>query len=131
GVAIMTINASTGSASYYVWYVPSIRGRIYQQCTWFVARTRLSMGLQPSPTAYDNYNTITPQWIPRNGDQLAWLRRHQGIITGVFGYSQPGGYTTWTLTVEEYNSKCQNNYNRYTATFQTQTINGQTRITQY
>lgn len=132
GPVLLTVYTATGNANYGINVVPAIRSRIYGQCTWFVALTRLNMGKQPSPTAYGGYTTITPQYVPQVGDQLAWRGRHTAIITAVRGPStQSGGYKTWNVTVEEFNWDCRNNWHAYTSDFQVRTVNGQTAITKY
>lgn len=132
--SVLTVTSgSTGiSATYAVNTVPAIKSRIYGQCTWYVALKRLNLGLSPSTTAYGGYSPITPSWVPKVGDQLHWLSQHTAIITGVSGpTSQAGGYISYTVTIEEYNSTCQNRFNRYTSVFQTRTVNGTKSITKY
>lgn len=127
----LTITTSSGKTDYAVSIVPAIRSRIYGQCTWFVALTRLNLGLQPSPTAYGGYSNITAQWVPQRGDQLAWNGLHTAIITSVSGPTVVGNVKTYTLTVEQYNADCKNSYSRYTTTFQIQTVNGQSSVLSY
>ncbi len=98
--ALLTINTSNGAVNYAVNIVPSIRTRIYGQCTWYVALARLNMGKQPSPTAYSGYSQISSGWVPQRGDQLQWNGSHTAIISAVSGpTSQTGGYLTWNVTV--------------------------------
>lgn len=127
----LTITASSGRTDYAVSIVPAIRTRIYGQCTWFVALTRLALGLQPSPTAYGGYSNITAQWAPQRGDQLAWNGTHTAIITAVSGPSVVAGIKIYTLTVEEYNADCRNGYHSYSTNFQVRTINGQSTVVSY
>ena len=129
---LVKIAASTGSSTFGVGFAPSIRSRIYGQCTHWVAYKRLSMGLQPSLTAYGNYTTITAQWVPRSGDQLQWSGHHTAIVTGVSGpVSGTGGYKTYTLTISERNADCRNTIHTYQTEFQTRTVSGVTTITKY
>ncbi|HKV09301.1 MAG TPA: hypothetical protein VJ725_14250 [Thermoanaerobaculia bacterium] len=128
----LTVTASTGSATYGVNIAPAIKSRIYGQCSWYVALKRLNLGLQPSPSAYGGYSSITADWVPKVGDQLHWASKHTAIITGVKGpTSQAGGYTSYTVTIEEYNADCRNSFNRYTSEFQIQTVSGKKSITKY
>lgn len=111
---------------------PSIRTRIYGQCTWYVAWKRLQLGLQPSSSAYGGYSTISASWIPKVGDQLAWNGSHTAIITAVGAPTTgTGGLKTYSLTVGEYNRDCRNNFNSYTTEFQIRTTSGQSSITKY
>jgi hypothetical protein len=122
---LLTVSGSTGTANYGVGIVPSVRTRIFGQCTWHVAKRRIEMGLQPSPTAYNNYTAISPSWVPRRGDQLKWGGTlssggtHQAIIEQVSGPTTSGGVKTYTLTISQYNAACNNEFSNFTTTFQT------------
>ncbi|MFL6264347.1 MAG: hypothetical protein ACJ76Y_32060 [Thermoanaerobaculia bacterium] len=130
--ALLKVTTASGtSTSYGVSFVPAIRSRVYGQCTWFVALTRLQMGLQPSPTAYGGYSSITAQWVPKPGDQLAWLGKHTAIITAVSVTIEAGGVKAYTLTIKQYNADCHNSPGTYSAYFKVRTLNGQTSVTQY
>lgn len=102
--------------------VPSLRSRIYQQCTWHVAKRRLEMGLKPSPTAYlTGYTTIDKSWQPHAGDQLRWdltSGRHAAIIESVSGPSTVGTKTVYGIRISQYNRGCDNMYSVYDTTFE-------------
>jgi hypothetical protein len=117
--AVMLITTSTGAkGTFGTNIVPAVRSRVFQQCTWWVAYSRLNMGKQPSATAYGGYTSITAQWIPQVGDQLEWDGEHTAIISSVQGPTlQSAGAQSWTLGITEYNSKCTNQFNSYTTTF--------------
>jgi surface antigen len=124
------------SSTYAVNYVPAIWSRVYGQCVWFVALTRLNMGKLVSPTAYGGYNQITGTYVPMVGDQLAWhvgRYDHGAIIVSVSSpVSSPGGYITRQVTVSQYNIGCRNEPSTYTSSFQIQRLsNGQVRVTKY
>lgn len=111
--------------------VPAIRSRIYGQCTYLVAKTRLNLGLQPSPTAYGGYQTITGSYVPKVGDQLEWQARHTAIVTAVSNTGTINGTTTWRVTISEQNADCNNSFNVYTSEFKTKLVGGSSQIVQY
>jgi surface antigen len=128
--ATLVVRTSTGQeASRSVDIVPAIRSRIYEQCTWHVARRRIEMGLQPSPTAYGQYTAFSASWVPRAGDQLKWGGTpaaggvHQAIIERVSGPVISGKVKTYTITLSQYNAGGHNEFNTFTTTFQ---VTGQT-----
>jgi hypothetical protein len=129
-LTVRTPNGATTSSG--VGIAPAIRTRIYGQCTWFVAYTRLNMGKQPSPYAYSGYSTITTQYAPQVGDQYEWQAAHTAIVTQVSGpVLTSGGYKTWTVQVGEYNAQCTNAFDSYTTQFQIRTTTTGTVITKY
>jgi hypothetical protein len=118
----LTISTSNGTINKGVSIVPAVRTRIFGQCTWHVAVTRLNMGKQPSSSAYGGYSSITSSYVPQRGDQLQFSGsggKHAAIITGVGGPTQSGGITKWTLTVSEVNYDCKNSLRTYITTFET------------
>jgi hypothetical protein len=130
--AVLKITTSSGSVlNSGINIVPAISSRIYGQCTYRVALTRKQLGLQPSPSAYGGYTTISSSYVPRAGDQYQWGGgSHTGIATGVSGpVASAGGIKTWNITISEQNADCRNGLNTYTAQFQTKTVNGSTTVT--
>lgn len=127
--------ASGGVLNSGINIVPAIRTRIYGQCTFHVALTRLQMGMQPSPSAYGGYTSIDGRYVPRAGDQYQWATntgKHTAIVVSVSGpVSAAGGIKTWTLTVSQQNADCRNSINRYPTSFQTKTVNGVTSVAAY
>jgi len=126
--SVIAIATSTGqSASFGVDAVPSVQGRIYQQCTWYVAVARKYLGLSPSPSAYGGYQAITSSYVPRVGDQYQWSGRtstgialqHTAIVLGVQGPArQNDGNQVYTLSISQYNVGCDNNPSSYSTVFQ-------------
>lgn len=131
--------ASGGVLNYGINIVPAIRSRIYGQCTYHVALTRLQMGMNPSSTAYDGYSPINGSYGPRAGDQYQWQYqcgpatcKHTAIVVGVSGpVTSPGGIRTWNLTIREQNADCRNNVRSYPTQFQTRTVGTTTSVTSY
>lgn len=124
--------ASGGVLNYGMSIVPAIRTRIFGQCTHHVALTRLKMGLEPSPMAYDDYLTITGSYVPRVGDQYQWKRAHTAIVVEVSSSApSTGGLKTWTLTISEQNADCKNGLNRYKTMFQTKTVGASKSVLVY
>lgn len=125
----LTISTSNGTINRGVSIVPSVSTRIFLQCTYHVAVTRLNMGKLPSPSAYDGYPSITPSYVPQRGDQVQFYKltnssnKHAAIFTGVSGPTQVNGVTKWTLTVSEMNYDCKHSTRSYTTTFEVK--NGQ------
>ncbi|HKR65268.1 MAG TPA: hypothetical protein VJZ00_16165, partial [Thermoanaerobaculia bacterium] len=129
--AVVSVKLPTGtSTTSAIGVAPAIKTRVYGQCTWYVARTRIDMGKQPSPGAYTGYSPITATYVPAVGDQLHWLSRHTAIITAVGAPKTQGETTTWSVTVEEYNADCKNGFNRYTTSFIIRTVKGQKTLVQ-
>jgi hypothetical protein len=134
--SVLTVTTLAGaSASYGISVAPAIKTRVFGQCTWYVAARRISMKKSPSPTAYGSYSAIDGSWVPQAGDQLKWETttiKHTAIITAVGkAVTQPGGYTTYTATIEEQNADCKNNVNKYTSDFQIQTVSGKSKVTKF
>jgi hypothetical protein len=129
--AIVNVRTATGVVAVSgANIVPAIRTRVFGQCTWFVALTRLNMGMQPSAGAYQGYQAIDGNYVPRRGDQLQWLNQHTAIITDVQGpFTRSGGYTSWTVRIEQYNADCQNNWSSYPQTFEVQNVGGRRVVT--
>ena len=125
------VQTSAGVKSTFgVGIAPAIKSRIFGQCTNLVARARLKLGMQPSPTAYGGYAAITSSYVPKAGDQFHWSGQHTAIVLSVRGpVATAGGYKTYTLTVSEQNAACTNAVTTYTTTFQTQTTAKGTAIT--
>jgi hypothetical protein len=133
---IMKIRTANGATlDYGMNIVPAVRTRIYGQCTYEVARTRLEMGMSPSPTAYSNYATITGSYVPKAGDQYQWntsVGKHTAIVTAVSApVSSTGGIKKWTITVRERNADCRNGVRTYSTTFQTKTTGSSTTVQSY
>lgn len=127
--AVVSVRTATGAvAQGGANIVPAILTRVYGQCTWFVAYTRHSMGMNPSPYAYQGFRPIDANYVPVRGDQLEWQSKHTAIITQVQGpfTTRPGGYTGWTVKIEEMNADCRNGYHVYYQTFEIRTV-GTTR----
>ena len=94
-------------------------GRGYGQCTWEAAFQRKLMGLSiPFPSAYSTSGTINASYVPKKGDVLHWGKMHTGIILSTPTVSTSGGVTTYTFTIRERNSKCNETF----ATQSTQTF---------
>lgn len=134
--AILKITTAAGNVlNYALNTVPAIRTRIFGQCTYHVALTRQQMGLNPSPSAYSGYSSITGAYVPRAGDQYQWTisnGKHTAIVVGVSGpVSSTGGVKTWTLTISEQNATCQNAVRSYTTPFQTRTSGATTSVAAY
>lgn len=86
-------------------------GRGYGQCTWEAAYQRKLMGLSiPFPSAYSTSGTISASYIPKKGDVLHWGKMHTGIILSDPTVSTSGGVSTYTFTIRERNSKCNETY---------------------
>lgn len=134
--SVLTVTTLAGAyASYGISVAPAIKTRVFGQCTWYVAARRISMKKSPSPMAYGSYSAIDGSWVPQAGDQLKWETttiKHTAIITAVGkAVPQPGGYTTYTATIEEQNADCKNNVNKYTSDFQIQTVSGKSKVTKF
>lgn len=126
---LLTLSTSKGTVNTGVGIVPAVSTRIFGQCTWYVAMTRLNMGKQPSPTAYGGYSSMTASYVPQRGDQVQFYQlinssnKHAAIITAVSSPTQINGITKWTLTVSEMNYDCRHSTRSYTTTFEVK--NGQ------
>lgn len=126
---ILSITTSAGGTSKTaVSIVPAIKTRIFGQCTWYVALTRLNAGKQPSPTAYPSgggWNQISASYIPQLWDELVWewsdssgQHKHTAIITGVTKSTTIAG--AWAVTITEANAACSNQITSLPSTFQVQ-----------
>lgn len=93
-------------------------GRGYGQCTWEAAYQRKLMGLSiPWPSAYSYTKTITSAYVPQKGDVLHW-KGHTGIILSSPTSTTLSGVVTYSFTIRERNSKCnENNATQTTQTF--------------
>ncbi|MBI2479304.1 MAG: hypothetical protein HYV60_11915 [Planctomycetia bacterium] len=102
--------------------VPAIRTRVFEQCTWHVAKRRIEMGLTPSASAYGNYRELDARWTPRVGEQLKWGGTaarggyHTAIIEGVERVNAPNE-TTYRLTISQYNARGRNEFSTFETTF--------------
>ncbi len=117
---LLTVRRADGATvSTSVSVAPSIRTRVYKQCTYHVAKRRLEMGRQPSATSYGGYAALE-QWSPMRGDQLHWNGAHTAIIesiglpiAGPFG----SGETTIPITISQSNVPCGNGVTSYSTRY--------------
>jgi surface antigen len=110
--------------------IPAIMTRIFGQCTYFVALTRMNAGKQPSTGAYPpgaGWLQITSAYAPQLWDQLVWewsdssgAHQHTAIITNLSAPVRSGNVTTWTVTIGEMNAACNNLVSSRTSNFQVQ-----------
>jgi len=103
----LAIKTSNGTVNYPVSIVPAIKSRVFGQCARWVAYMRMTLGLQPSPTAYGGYSPFTATYGPRVGDQLQWNGTHTAIIVAVNTYYS-GGWSRYNVQVSEQNYDCKN-----------------------
>jgi hypothetical protein len=143
----LSITTSSGlNVKNYVGIVPSVRTRIFGQCTYYVAYTRLNIGKQPSPSAYptgsepnaapapgkapQGWTYITGDYVPQTGDQLEWNGHHTAIISKVDPFTKNGNITSWHVTIQEMNADCKNTLQLKASDFQIQNVNGKNQIKQ-
>ena len=133
-VAVIT---SGGKNSLSIGVVPAIRSRIYGQCTWWVARRRLEMGLQPSLGSWSSNVTLDGSYIPQRGDQYVFTTsfgKHTAIAESVSGGNPVaitgGTRRSWTVNLSQYNASCTNKQGSFSATFQVDTVSGKKSVTQ-
>jgi len=108
----LRVSTSGGSSERAYWCIPAIKSRVYGQCTHHVASKRKSYGLQPSPSAYGGYTSITASYVPRVGDQFKWQDRHTAIVTAVWAYHD-GAWSRYNLQISEQNADCANGVRTY------------------
>lgn len=114
----LVVRTAAGAvASKGVAVAPSLRTRLYGQCTHFVALRRLQTGRQPSPTAYDGHTAIGAAWIPRAGDILNFgPRQHTAFVESVGPRTvERDGTVVYPLLVSDQNGDCRGSI-RTTAT---------------
>lgn len=112
--ASLTVSTPYGTSYYGVTGAPAIKGRLYGQCTWHVAKARYDRLLQPSTTAYGSYTSIGVSYAPRVGDQYKFASdTHTAIVVSVAGPYRDGTWTRWNIQVSEQNYDCHNSTRTY------------------
>lgn len=93
-------------------------GVVFSQCTWWVAiRKGQLSNTYPTPTPYSSFGSISTNWTPQRGDQLAWgTTDHQAIIESV-QTTQTTNQINHQLTISQYNIRA-NQYSTFTTSFQ-------------
>lgn len=116
---LLVIRTNTGAvATKGLQIAPSLRSRVYGQCTHFVALRRLQTGREPSPTAYGGHTSITASWVPQPGDILNFgPGSHTAFVESVGRkFVEQDGTTVYPLQVSDQNGDCRGSI-RTTATF--------------
>lgn len=105
------------NATRTVWWVPAVEGRIFGQCTWYVAWKRKAAGL--GILSYRGYATMAPTWRPAELQGLKWgVSYHNALIERVEALKDNRGKLTgaYRLTIGEFNAGRANAYSQYEVT---------------
>lgn len=98
----------------------ALRTRLEGQCTQYCAFYRLSMGLQPSATAYGGYAPFAANYVPRRGDQYQWAvgqGKHCGMVDSVGAPVTVNGTTTFSIRIAQRNADARNSFSTFDTTF--------------
>ena len=105
------------AATKSVWWVPAVEGRIFGQCTWWVAKNRKAAKLSVPP--YRSYTALSTSWRPARLQGLKWgTANHNALVDAAEALKDGKGKLTgaYKITISEYNGKNANAYYQYAAT---------------
>lgn len=126
----VTLSGTSASVYPLTGVVGLYKGRPWGQCSWWVARNRMSLGLLAPPTAYSTTGNISESYIPKRSDCLTYGTKHVAYIS-----SEPekktlaDGSVQYTFTVSEMNAKWDELPSSYSGIFKlSKLVNGKRTI---